>query len=361
MPLTTICWSSWASVRPANSDEVEKMKLVMRRQFPWLAVILLVAAMAAACGGTTPEAGHQNDMAGPEVDPGSLKPVALGADEKLRVVATTNIVGDVVGQVGGDHIELTTLMGIGIDPHSYVPNPADTAAIHSAHVVFANGAGLEADLDEMFEAAGGDAAHVQLSQSLERRTVVGLDEEAGAEHDQAENVDPHVWFDVKNVIHWVETIDAVLSALDPANAAAYGANAEAYMRQLEDLDAWVVEQVATIPEDHRSLVTNHPAFAYLGRYGLHQVGAVYPISPSAEPSAQDIAALEDMIRDYGLPAVFTESTVNPKLAQQVANDTGTTLVPLYSGSLGEPGSGAETYALLIRYDVTAIVDALKGP
>jgi ABC-type Zn uptake system ZnuABC Zn-binding protein ZnuA len=332
------------------------MNLAKRKQLSWWAVILLAATMVGACGSTTPEAGPE-----PEVDPASLQPVALGAAEKLRVVATTNIVGDVVGQVGGDRIELTTLMAIGIDPHSYVPNPADTASIHSAHVVFANGAGLEADLDEMFETAGGEAAQIRLSQGLEHRLAEGTDEDAGAEHDHEEDIDPHLWFDVQNVIHWVETIEAALAALDPSNAGAYRANADAYTQQLEDLDAWVTEQLATIPKANRKLVTNHPAFAYLERYGLEQVGAVYPISPSSEPSAQDIAALQDIIRDYGVPAIFTESTVNPKLAQQVATDTGARLVTLYSGSLGKPGSGAETYLLLIRYDVTAIVNALQGP
>jgi ABC-type Zn uptake system ZnuABC Zn-binding protein ZnuA len=162
------------------------------------------------------------------------------------------------------------------------------------------------------------------------------------------------------VIHWAETIEQTLSALDPANAEAYRANAAADVEELEDLDAWVVEQVATIPQANRKLVTNHPAFGYLAdRYGLEQVGAVYPVSPSAEPSAQDIAALQDAILEYGVPAVFTESTVNPKLAQQVAQDTGVELVALYSGSLGGPGSGAESYIALIRYDVKAIVDALR--
>ncbi len=107
-------------------------------------------------------------------------------------------------------------------------------------------------------------------------------------------------------------------------------------------------------------MTNHPAFGYLaGRYGLEQVGAVYPVSPSAEPSAQDIAALEDAIRAFDVPAVFTESTVNPRLAAQVAEDTGIKLVPLYSGSLSEPGGGAETYLDLMRYNVEAIVEALR--
>jgi ABC-type Zn uptake system ZnuABC Zn-binding protein ZnuA len=107
-------------------------------------------------------------------------------------------------------------------------------------------------------------------------------------------------------------------------------------------------------------VTNHPTFGYFAdRYGLEQVGAVYAINPSSEPSAQDIAALEDAILEYGMPAIFTESIVNPSLAEQVARDTGVKLVPLYTGSLSGPGGGAETYILLMRYDVNAIVEALK--
>jgi ABC-type Zn uptake system ZnuABC Zn-binding protein ZnuA len=321
-----------------------------------LGVIILVAAMAGACGGASPEADQEYDQ-----DIAKLEPVSLGSGEKLQVVATTNIVGDVVSQIGGEQIALTTLMDIGIDPHSYVPTPTDTAAIHDAHLVFANGAGLEANLEEMFESAGGGAVQIHVSHELEHRLGGNEPEEAGHEHGQEdENLDPHAWFDVQNVIHWTETIEQTLSALDPANAESYRANAAAYVEELGDLDAWVEEQVATLPQANRKLVTNHPAFGYLaGRYGLEQVGAVYPISPSSEPSAQDIAALEDAILEYGVPAVFTESTVNPKLAEQVAQDTGVELVALYSGSLGGPGSGAESYIALIRYDVKAIVDALK--
>jgi ABC-type Zn uptake system ZnuABC Zn-binding protein ZnuA len=194
---------------------------------------------------------------------------------------------------------------------------------------------------------------------LEHRATEGETQEDAHSHDHGA-VDPHVWFDVQNVLHWVGTIEATLSTLDPDNAEVYHENAHEYSHELEDLDAWVQKQVDQIPESNRKLVTNHPVFGYLAeRYGLEQVGAVYPISPSAEPSAQDIAALVDAIRKYGVPAVFAESTVNPKLAEQVAADTGVSLVPLYTGSLGEPGSGAETYILLIRYDVEAIVDALK--
>ena len=331
------------------------MRTHVQRVRSWLGVAVLLGAMLGACG-AQPEPDQAPDLA-------QLEPVSLDAGKKLNVIATTNIVGDVVHQVGGDKIELTTLMGIGIDPHSYVSTPSDSAAIHDAHVVFASGAGLESNLEQTFENAGGNAVQVYLSDDLQHRlTEGGLEEEAdGHDHEHEEGeVDPHVWFDVRNVIHWVETIEQVLSALDPAHATAYQANAAAYTQELEELDAWVVEQVAAIPQVNRKLVTNHPSFGYLAdRYGLEQVGAIYPVSPSAEPSARDIALLEDTIREYGVPAVFAESTVNPKLAQQIADDTGVQLVALYSGSLGEPGSGAESYIKLIRYDVGAIAEALK--
>jgi ABC-type Zn uptake system ZnuABC Zn-binding protein ZnuA len=235
-------------------------------------------------------------------------------------------------------------------------------------VVFANGAGLETDLDEMFEHAGGEAVHLYVSDGLELRPSPGHDEDEGAAHVGGEeeaghddgDADPHVWFSVPNVIHWVETIERTLSALDPAHAEIYADNAQAYVRQLEQLDAWIEEQVTTIPEENRKLVTNHPTFGYFAdRYGLEQIGALYPVSPSSEPSAQDIAALQDAIGEFGVPAVFAESTVNPKLAEQVAQDTGIRLVPLYTGSLSEPNAGAGTYIELMRYDVSAIVEALQ--
>jgi ABC-type Zn uptake system ZnuABC Zn-binding protein ZnuA len=329
----------------------------MKAYANWLQVILVLLAFAA--GGCQSKVTPAPERAEHERGVPELSAVTLGEGEKLQVVATTNIVGDVVNNVGGDRIELTTLMRVGIDPHSYVPTPSDTAAIHDAHVVFANGVGLEENLEEMLESAGGDAVEVYVSHELElREAQEGYErEQEGHPH---EGADPHVWFDVKNVIHWVETIEHTLSALDPANAQVYEANAEAYVHELEELDAWIMGQVTTIPEANRRLVTNHPVFAYFAaRYGLEQLGAVYPVSPSSEPSAQDIAELERAIREVGVPAVFAERTVNSKLAEQVAQDTGVELVPLYTGSVGEPGSGVESYIELMRYDVNAIVDALK--
>lgn len=314
-----------------------------------LGAVLLIFVALSGCASSEPQAGLGQETI-------EIGPAHLEAGEKLAVVATTNILGDVVSQVGGDQIDLFTLMRTGVDPHSYVPTPADTAAVHDAHVVLANGLGLEGFLDGMLADSGGEAAIVHVSEGIQSREATSGHQED--DHGN-EEIDPHVWFDVQNVIHWVEIIESVLSTMDPAHAEVYAGNANSYRQELEELDNWIVEQVATIPEAHRKLVTSHPSFGYFAeRYGLEQVGAVYPVSPSSEPSAQDIAILQDAIREFDVPAVFAESTVNPKLAQQVSEDTGIRLVPLYTGSLGGPGSGVESYVELMRYDVGAIVRAL---
>jgi ABC-type Zn uptake system ZnuABC Zn-binding protein ZnuA len=159
----------------------------------------------------------------------------------------------------------------------------------------------------------------------------------------------------------VHNIEHALSELDPANAETYEANAEAYQTQLEELDAWVKAQIESIPAENREMVTDHDAFGYYAdRYGLEVIGAVIPaISTGAEPSAADLAALQAAIADLDARAIFVGTTVNPKLAEQVARDSGIQLVPLYTGSLGQAGSGVESYLDFIRANTMAIVEALK--
>jgi ABC-type Zn uptake system ZnuABC Zn-binding protein ZnuA len=163
-----------------------------------------------------------------------------------------------------------------------------------------------------------------------------------------------------NALVYVHNIEAALSGLDPANAETYAANAEAYEAQLEALDQWVFAQIETIPPENRQMVTDHEAFGYYAdRYGLDIIGAVIPsYSTAAEPSAQELAALEETIAEFSAPAIFIGSGVNSALAEQVAADTGTKLVPLYTESLGPSGSGVETYIDFIRYNTTAIVQGL---
>jgi len=303
----------------------------------------------------------------------SLSPVALGQGERLQVVATTSIVADVVRNVGGDRIDLTTLIPLGTDPHTFQPTPQDAAAVADAHVVFANGAGLEVFLENLLESAGAGVAVVPVSYGVELRQFAGGHTHEEEEHTHEEGghtqegegeggFDPHTWFDPNNVIVWTHNIERALSNLNPAGAGMYQANAEAYRAKLHELDAWIREQLAGVPERNRKLVTDHASFSYFAhQYGFEQVGAVFPgYSTLAQPAARDLAALEDAIRQFGVKAIFVGNTVNPALAEQVAQDTGTQVVFLYTGSLSEPGGPAGDYLAFMRYDVGVIVEALRG-
>ena len=176
------------------------------------------------------------------------------------------------------------------------------------------------------------------------------------------DTDPHFWLDPNNVITYVENIRAALTQADPAGAAVYAANAAAYGTRLKDLDAWIVAQVAVLPPARRLLVTNHESFGYFAdRYGFRITGTVIPsVSSDASPSAQQLARLVDRIRAAQAPAIFLEAGANPQLADQVARETGVRVVTgLYTHSISAPGGGAPTYIDMLKFDVSAIVNALK--
>jgi ABC-type Zn uptake system ZnuABC Zn-binding protein ZnuA len=337
------------------------------------------------------------------------EPSTTGEDEsvdKLKVVATTTIVRDVVSQIGADHIDLTVLLPVGTDPHSFDPTPQDIAKVAEADLVFANGAGLEEFLDPLIESAGAQDKVIHVSEGIDFLMSEGEhehdhehegeehegeehhdeheggehegeehhdehegeehegeehpDEHEGEEHDH-EGIDPHTWTTPNNVMVWVHNIEHELSEADPENAQAYAANAEAYEAELEALDAWIREQVEKIPVENRKLVTDHTLFGYFAaQYGFEQVGALIPsYSTLAEPSAQELAAIEDAINELNVKAIFVGNTVNPALAERVAEDTGTQLIFVYTGSLTEPDGEAPTYLDYMRYNTRAFVDALK--
>ncbi len=308
--------------------------------------------------------------------PACRAPEAASTD-KFKVVATTTIVGDVVRQIGGDAIALTVLLPVGSDPHTFSPTPQDVAAVSDADVVFINGAGLEEFLAQLLANAGGNAEIVDLSADvtlLEFESDHHHDDNHGHDHDDDSHhddalydddhdhdMDPHTWTSPRNVLVWVDAIEQTLSRLDAAHATVYRANAAAYRQELRAVDTWISEQIAQIPAANRVLVTDHLIFGYFAaHYGLEQLGAVVPgYSTLAQPSAQELAALEDAIRAYNVPALFVGSTVNPALAQRVAEDTGVQLVYLYTGSLTAADGDAPTYLAYLRYNVNAIVGALK--
>ncbi len=296
---------------------------------------LLLVAFLVAC----------NSAAQPEVQPPG----------NLKVVATTSIIGDIVKNVGSEAIDLTVLIPAGSDPHSYEPVPQDIARVADANVIFVNGANLEESLLRTLNSAAQGAQVVSLSDGIE---LIQPSDQSDPEHSGG---DPHVWTDPTLVKVWVDKIAQVLSERDPANAALYRANAKDYAQKLDELDRWIQEQVSQIPPERRRLVTDHESFAYFARrYGFEQVGAVIPsYSTLAEPSARELANLEDAIRQLGVSALFVDTAVNPSLTERVGRDTGTRLVRLYSGSLSQPDGEAGSYLDYMRYNVNAIVSALK--
>lgn len=278
---------------------------------------------------------------------------------RLKVVATTSIVGDVVGNIGGEAIELVVLIPPGGDPHTYEPRPQDIAAVSEAHLVFTSGLGLEEALEAVLE-TNLNGTLVEVSEGIDVIPLLEIGTHTGEKNEQ-ETGDPHTWMDPNNVIIWAETIAGALAEADPANDVTYKANAESYIAGLHELDAWIRQQVDQVPPERRKLVTDHSVLGYFAdEYGFEQVGLVVPaLSSSAAPSAQELAELVDEIRSQAIPAILVGTTVNPALSEQVAGDTGVELVFIYTGSLSEPEGEAGSYIQLMRYNVQAITESLQ--
>ena len=372
------------------------------------------------------------------------------APKPVRVVVTNNIVADWVENVGGDHVEVFSLLPVGADPHAFQPGARDVAKVADADLVLSIGLGLEeswlrdlvrnaardesaivelgdvvdpiefgashagevellegishvvheveegeidsetglqeikalidaaeseeeeeeeegghAGEDELAEmvlalvaqAQGGQMDALEAIEEIEHLTEEGDDEHADHGHGIH---DPHFWFDPLRVKRAVADIAARLAVLDPDRGDVYRANASAYSARLDELHAWTEEQIGTVPEERRLLVTSHDSLGYFAElYGFEVVGVILSFTTDVDPSPSDLAHLVDEVKEYRVPAVFGETTVSERLATALATEAGATLVRLYSGSLGTEGSGAETYVDMIRTNVGRIVEALR--
>jgi ABC-type Zn uptake system ZnuABC Zn-binding protein ZnuA len=273
----------------------------------------------------------------------------------LNVVATTTQVEDFVSQVGGDRVNVLPILAGDDDPHDYQPTADDARKFAQADLVFANGVGLESWLDPLLTNVPANSPVVKLGDVSGIPLLQGL----GAEEQSG---DPHIWQDPRNVQKMVDVIRQTLSAADPDGASTYRSNAAAYSAQLDQLDQWISQQVQLIPPDQRKLVTNHDAFNYyVNRYGLTFVGSVIPsLSTDAEPSAADIQHLVQDIANQHVKAIYTETSVNPQLEQQIAQLAGVKVYSnLYGDALGQPGTPGETYVGAMRFNTQQIVDGLR--
>ena len=289
-----------------------------------------------------------------------LAALNLADGEKLKVVvATTNLVADVVGQIGGDAVDLRSLLPLGADPHGYQPTPDDLRAISDAHLVFVNGLGLEEGMASILEEA--QAKTVAVNVGVEVITEEEAEEHAeGEEEHHHEGGNPHTWWSIAAVEQWTHNIEQSLSAVDPAHAESYAANGSAYRAELSSLKAELETLVSQIPAEERKLTTDHDTLAYFARdFDFQIVGLVVPsFSTLAEPSAQHLAQLQDQIRAENVQAIFVGSTVNPRQAEQLAQDLGIQVVPIFTDSLSAGDGPAATYVDFMRYNVNAIVGAL---
>lgn len=285
-------------------------------------------------------------------------------DGVLRVVVTTTIIGDVVANVGGEAMDLHVLIPPGSDPHHAVFRPADLALTADADIVFVNGGRLEGQVERLLRNVGDPRRIVSLDRNIAVRCDASGDpHHHHHHHDHAHDhggIDPHFWTDPHNVMIWTETIAEALAERQPEEADAFRARAAAYQQQLQELDAWIQEQVARIPEKNRQLVTDHLSLGYFAdRYGFEQVGVILPsFDTMAQPAARDLAALIQTIRAQDVPALFIGAAMNPALAGQIARDTGTQLVVLPSGSLTSADGLAPDYLSYMRTLVDALVDNL---
>jgi zinc/manganese transport system substrate-binding protein len=304
-------------------------------------VSMLALVLAAACGGRDDD------------------------DGRLRVVATTTQIGDFARNVGGDRISLTVLLRPTQDAHDFSPSPSQIRALQQADVILRNGIGLDTFVERSLDDSRKARVTIVSNGVSLRKAEDDHDDHDDDDHDAEEEAagnDPHVWLSVANAKVMVENIRDALARADAANADFYRENARRYLGQLDDLDRRIRAQVAEVPEACRKLVTNHDVLGYYSdAYGFRFVGAVIPsVSTDAQPSASDVANIVRKIREENVPAIFAESSANPRLIQQVGREANVKVVDdLLGDSLAARGRGS-TYIGMMEQNTQKIVDALKG-
>lgn len=266
--------------------------------------------------------------------------------EKLPVVASFSIIGDLVRQVGGNRVSVTTIVGPDSDAHVYQPSPADGRKIAEARIIFVNGLDFEGWLQRLIDATKNHGLLVPLGNGVKVRS-------------HEEGVDPHAWQDVANAKIYVEEIRDGLAGVDPDGAEIYEENARAYIDELKALDEEIVKTVNAIPQARRRVVSTHDAFGYFSaRYGIAFL-APQGVSTESEPSAKDIARIIDDARDHKVPAVFLENVSDPRLAKRIAAETGARLGgTLYSDTLSDAKGDGATYIDMMRHNVKELAKAL---
>ncbi len=317
----------------------------MRKSTPLLLILslLLLSLLLSACSPASGESAD-DDL----------------ANRPIRAVATTGMITDIVQNVGGERVDVTGLMGPGVDPHLYKATESNVMTLQNADIIFYNGLHLEAQLTGIFERMNDSGIRtVAVTDGVDRSLLMAPPEFAG-------NYDPHVWFDVSMWMSAVETVRDALAELDPEHAATYNDNAAAFLVELEALHAYVQEQAARVPAEQRVLVTAHDAFNYFGRAYGFEVRGLQGISTESEAGTADVQQLADFIADRQIPAIFVESSVPQRsieAVQAAVQSRGFSVEiggQLFSDAMGNPGTPEGTYLGMVRHNIDTIVGALLG-
>nr|WP_318383723.1 metal ABC transporter substrate-binding protein [uncultured Enterobacter sp.] len=269
----------------------------------------------------------------------------------LNVVSSFSVLGDIVSEVGGEHVKVTTLVGPDGDPHTFEPSPQDSAALSKADVVVVNGLGLEGWLDRLVKASGFTGTVVVASDGVQTHT---LQEEGRTV------TDPHAWNSAANGAQYAQNILTALIHADPQDKAALTASGDRYIAQLKQLDSWAKSRFSAIPQARRNVLTSHDAFGYFGRaYGVNFM-APQGISSESEASAAQVAALITQIKADGVKTWFMENQLDPRLVKQIASATGAQPGgELYPEALSAKGGVADTYVDAFRHNVETIASSMK--
>ncbi|WP_309122713.1 metal ABC transporter solute-binding protein, Zn/Mn family [Paenibacillus sp.] len=285
---------------------------------------------------------------------------AVDGEGPVRVTTTIGQITDIVTNIGGERVEVAGIMPSGVDPHLYKASQGDIAKFEDADIIFYNGLHLEGKMTEVFEEMAEQKPTIAVGESIDPSSLIEV-----ADADGTKVYDPHIWFDVKLWMQAVETVKNELAKLDPNNAGTYEVNAKAYLAELEALDAYARERIATIPEGQRVLVTAHDAFGYFGKAYDIEVRGLQGISTASEAGSKDVTDLRDFLVERKIKAVFVETSVSNRSITAViegARKLGHDLKEggtLYSDAMGEEGTQEGTYVGMVRHNVDTIVTALQ--
>ncbi|WP_114974119.1 metal ABC transporter substrate-binding protein [Rhodoferax ferrireducens] len=283
------------------------------------------------------------------------------AADKIPVTASFSILGDLARVVGGERVTITTLVGPDQDAHTFEPKPTDAKAILNTRLLLTNGLGFEPWANKLAKSAGYKGETVVASKGVKaRRRVEEAEAKGHGGHGDHEEADPHAWQNPNNVVIYVRNIAVGLSKVDPSGAAIYQGNAEAYVKELQTLDAWAQAQFAAIPTAKRKVITSHDAFGYFAAHYQIKFLAPQGVNTEAEPSAKQVAQLIKQIQREKIRAVFVENMSNPKLIDQLSKDAGATVgASLYADALSAPDQPGATYLHMMRHNVTQLAAGMK--